>query len=180
MLLSLQLFRRYKQHLANSAPNGSKCSELQGLLLCYPPSIYTGFTQPLHWRERKHFHSRQPGGPQTVAPEAFQCGVEGVPSATWRKPPETTWLVQAAAESTGPWDKLTFQERTGNPAKPVQMRVQRQITCTLKYASIGYDGKWWVKKKFRLQLGWKPLHPLVGKIKCKNRQMDTYVNGAVF
>lgn len=48
MLLSLQLFRRYKQHLANSAPNGSKCSELQGLLLCYPPSIYTGFMQALH------------------------------------------------------------------------------------------------------------------------------------
>lgn len=50
----------------------------------------------------------------------------------------------------------------------------------LKYASIWYNAKWWVKKKFRLQLGWKPLHPLVGKIKCKNRQMDTYVNVAVF
>lgn len=59
MLLSLQLFRRYKQHLANSAPNGSKCSELQGLILCYPPSIYTGFTQALHWGDRKHFHSHR-------------------------------------------------------------------------------------------------------------------------
>lgn len=57
MVLSLQLLRRYKQHLANSAPNGSRSSELQGLIHCCPPSIYTGFTKALHWREPKHFHS---------------------------------------------------------------------------------------------------------------------------
>lgn len=33
-------------------------------------------------------------------------------------------------------DELTFQKRKENPAKAVQMCVQRQITCTLKYASI--------------------------------------------
>lgn len=43
-------------------------------------------------------------------------------------------------------DELTFQRRSENLANAVQMCVQRQITCTLKYASIKYNGKWWVKK----------------------------------
>lgn len=42
--------------------------------------------------------------------------------------------------------ELPFQKRNENPAKAVQMCVQRQITCTLKYASTWYNGKWWVKK----------------------------------
>lgn len=36
------------------------------------------------------------------------------------------------------------------------------------------------KKKIRLQLGLKQFHPLAEDIKCKNRQMDTYVNAAAF
>lgn len=31
-----------------------------------------------------------------------------------------------------------------------------------------------------MQLGLKQFHPLVEDIKCKNRQMDTYVNVAAF
>lgn len=37
-----------------------------------------------------------------------------------------------------------------------------------------------LKKKIRLQLGLKQFHPLAEDIKCKNRQMDTYVNAAAF
>lgn len=57
------------------------------------------------------------------------------------------------------------------------MHVHLQITYTHgKYQ----QGKKQIKKKIRLQLGLKQFHPLVEDIKCKNRQMDTYVNVAAF
>lgn len=58
------------------------------------------------------------------------------------------------------------------------MHVHLQITYTQRKISAGGKNK--LKKKIRLQLGLKQFHPLVEDIKCKNRQMDTYVNVAAF
>lgn len=123
MLLSLQLFRRYKQHLANSAPNGSKCSELQGLLLCYPPSIYTGFTQALHWRDLKHFHSHRLC--PIVAPAASPRPAMGNFCNLEKKATHgslTGWSLANLAGACsckvgGCEDGLTFQQRTKNPSQ---------------------------------------------------------------
>lgn len=57
------------------------------------------------------------------------------------------------------------------------MHVHLQITYTQRKISVGGKNS---KKKIRLQLGLKQFHPLVEDIKCKNRQMDTYVNVAAF
>lgn len=56
------------------------------------------------------------------------------------------------------------------------MHVHLQITYTGRKISAGKKEK----KKIRLQLGLKQFHPLAEDIKCKNRQMDTYVNVAAF
>lgn len=82
-LLSLQLFRRYKQHLANSAPNGSKCSELQGLILCYPLSIYTGFTRLS--TEEAQSTCILTGSPWTVAGSSTPACSGWRCSATWTR-----------------------------------------------------------------------------------------------
>lgn len=61
-LLSLQLFRRYKQHLANSAPKWLQMLWAAGahplLASFYLHRIYTGsgLKRP-HVSDRKHFHS---------------------------------------------------------------------------------------------------------------------------
>lgn len=147
MLLSLQLFRRYKQHLANSAPNGSKCSELQGLLLCYPPSIYTGFTQALHPGDRRHFHSHRlaPGLWPGQLCFALACQGWRHQTAPYLGNHQATWLGQTAARQ-GP-EKMSSPSRRETKTRPRLCNcVQRQITCTLKYVSIEYNGKWWVKK----------------------------------
>lgn len=56
------------------------------------------------------------------------------------------------------------------------MRVHLQIIYTDRKISAEKTRK----KKVRLQLGLKQFHPLAEDIKCKNRQMDTYVNVAAF
>lgn len=62
------------------------------------------------------------------------------------------------------------------------MPVHLQITYTQRKISAGVKKKKKKKgtKKIRLQLGLKQFHPLAEHIKCKNRQMDTYVNVAAF
>lgn len=186
MVLSLQLLRRYKQHLANSVPNGSRSSELQGLILCCPLSIYTGFRKALHWREPKHFHS-----PHWLALDC-DCGsmTQARHGGTGWDPPGTpdcsgdirdtlagmgsfgvgrsTEMAPLSREGTGPCRGYA-NACPGTNSTPFKICIYR-----IEWEMVG-EGK-----KIRLQLGWKPLHPLVGKIKCKNRQMDTYVNVAVF
>lgn len=53
------------------------------------------------------------------------------------------------------------------------MHVHLQITYAHTHINIE-------EKKIRLRLGLKQFHPLAEDIKCKNRQMDTYVNVAAF
>lgn len=61
------------------------------------------------------------------------------------------------------------------------MHVHLQITYAHRKISAGEKKeKKKNKKKIRLQLGLKQFHPLAEDIKCKNRQMDTYVNVAAF
>lgn len=123
-LLSLQLLRRYKQHLANSAPNGSKCSELQGLILCYPPSIYTGFRQALHRGDQKHWHSRRLGQPW---PRSLAGRMEGFCNPGFCNPDEATncsltqrspgHLAGAAAAMQGLQRGAHLPEEEGKPSR---------------------------------------------------------------